>query len=285
MTRAPWVVTGFLLATAVTFGFGPQSTQKPATQQPATSSTPSAQSATPKAMSPENVLLRVTEVKPDAMADFVAAQKSDTIPGLKKAGVEWRDAWRNAVVGSPNTVAFITPIKSFGDLDGDPPMQRALGAEGYKAYMDKMTKLIANTRVYIVRGRPDLGYQPQTQSSEMPKLGVLADVEVMPGHQPEFEALLKTEWVAGLKKANVPMYSVSEVMMGGAIGEYYTFTPIANFAALEKGHPIMQSLGEAGLNRLMAKMGPNIRRAERFVIRYDEELSWRGQPKSKTESQ
>ncbi len=290
MTRAPWVATGFLLATAVTFGFGPQSTQKPATQKPATpatQSTPSAQSAAPKAMSPQFVILRIVDVKPDSMADFVALQKSDTVPGLKKAGIEWRDTWRAAVVGSPNTVAFVTPLKSFADLDGDPPMQRALGADGYRAYMDKVSKLIANTRVYIVRGRPDLGYEPQTQSGDMPmaKLGVLADVEVMPGRQADFETILKTEWVPGLKKANVPMYSVSEVVMGGAIGQYYTFTPITNFAQLEKGHPIQQSLGEAGLNRLMAKLGPTIRHAERIVIRYDEELSWRGQPKPKTESQ
>src|SRR5689334_5885075 len=103
MTRAPWVATGFLLATAVTFGFGPQSTQKPTT--PSTQSTPSAQSAAPKAMSPQFVILRIVDVKPDSMADFVALQKSDTVPGLKKAGIEWRDTWRAAVVGSPNTVA------------------------------------------------------------------------------------------------------------------------------------------------------------------------------------
>jgi hypothetical protein len=280
MTRVSWVATGFLLATAVTFG---QSQQQ---------STPQSQSqaAGTKAMGPQFVLLRVVDVKPDAMNDWVALQKSESIPGLKKAGVEWRDVWRSAIVGSANTMAFITPIKSFADLDGDPPMKKALGDEGYRAYMDKITKLVSHSRAYIVRGRPDLGYEPQAQAggstmSGPPKLGVLADVEVMPGHQQDFETLLKTEWVPGLKKANVPSYHVSEVMFGGSIGEYYTFTPIANFAALEKGHPIQQALGEAGLNKLMAKMGPTIRKAERIIIRYDEELSWRGQPKPKTESQ
>jgi hypothetical protein len=232
------------------------------------------------------MMLRLTDVKPDMMSDYVALQKSDTIPGLQKAGVEWRDAWRTAVVGSANTVAFVSPLKSLGDLDGDSPMQRALGADGYRTYMDKMAKVINDSRVYIIRSRPDLGYQSEgTASTSPPKLGVLADVEVVPGRQPDFEAILKTEWAPGLKKANVPSYSVSEVMFGGAIGQYYTFTPINNFAQLEKGHPIQQALGEAGLNRLMAKMGPSIRHAERIIIRYDEELSFRGPAKPKTESQ
>jgi hypothetical protein len=281
MTRVPWVATGFVLATVVVLGSGP-TLQTTGTTQQTTS-----QAAASKPTGPNYMLLRLTDVKPDMMSDYVALQKSDTIPNLQKAGVEWRDAWRAAVVGSQNTVAFVTPIKSFGDFDGDNPMVKAVGADGYRAYMSKMSKLINDSHVYIIRARPDLGYQSEstTASNSPPKLGVLADVEVMPGRQPDFEALLKTEWAPALKKANVPTYMVSEVVMGGGIGQYYTFTPISNFAQLEKGHPIVQSLGEAGLNRLMAKMGPSIRRAERIVIRYDEELSFRGPAKPKTESQ
>jgi len=280
MTRVPWVATGFLLATVVTFGSGPQSQTTGTSQQ----TTP--QAAAPKSTGPAFMMLRITEVKPDSIQDFIALQKSETIPGLQKAGVEWRDAWRNAVVGSVSTVAFVTPLKSFADLDGPNPIQKALGEEGARAYLAKMGKLITSSRGYILRARPDLGYQTEgAQPSTPPKLGVLADVEVMAGRQPDFEMTLKNEWAPGLKKANVPMYSVSEVMFGGAIGEYYTFTPISNFAQLEKGHPIQQSLGEAGLAKLMAKMGPSIRRAERLIIRYDDELSFRGQPKPKTESQ
>jgi hypothetical protein len=280
MTRAPWIATGFVLATVVALGSGPASQTTGTTQQ----TTP--QAAAPKSTGPSYMILRVTEVKPDMMSDFIALQKSDTVPGLQKAGVEWRDAWRAAIVGSANTFAFVTPLKSFSDLDGENPMQKALGADGYRSYLDKVGKLIGSSRAYIIRSRPDLGYQSEgTASTSPPKLGVLADVEVMAGRQADFEAILKTEWAPGLKKANIPSYSVSEVMFGGAIGQYYTFTPLTNFAQLEKGHPIQQALGEAGLNRLMAKMGPSIRRAERIIIRYDEELSFRGQAKPKTESQ
>ena len=107
MTRVPWVATGFVLATAVALGSG-QATQTAGTTQQATCTS---QAAASKSMGPSFMTLRVTDVKPDMMSDFVALQKSDTIPGLQKAGIEWRDAWRAAVVGSANTIAFITPIK------------------------------------------------------------------------------------------------------------------------------------------------------------------------------
>jgi hypothetical protein len=270
MTRAPWIATGLVLATVVV-----------ASQTTGTSQQP----ASPKSSEPLFVTLRVTDVKPDMMSEYVALQKSDTIPGLKKAGIDWRDVWRAAVVGNPGTVATIMPLKSLADLDGDPPMKKALGDDGYRAYMEKMNKLITQTRVYIVRSRPDLGYKPEGSAPMMAKLGVLADVEVIPGRQADFEAILKTDWVPGLKKANVPAYSVSEVAFGGAIGQYFTFTPISNFAQLEKGHPIQQALGDANYTKLMAKMGPTIRHAERIIIRYDDELSFQGSAKPKTESQ
>ena len=288
MTRAPWVATGFFLATIAAAGSGPAGqTQKPS-QTPATGTTQQTmpQASPTKPSGPTFMMLRITDVKPEMMSEFVAFQKSDTIPNLHKAGVEWRDAWRNAAVGTPFTVAFITPLKSTADLDGESPMEKALGKEGARAYLDKAAKLIVSTRAYIIRGRPDLGYQAEgTAAQTPPKLGVLADVQVIPGRQPDFETLLKTEWSPNLKKANVVSYHVSEVVFGGMIGQYFTFTPIANFAAIEKGHPIQQSLGEAGLNKLMAKMGPTIRQAERFIIRYDDELSFRPTAKPKTESQ
>jgi hypothetical protein len=192
---------------------------------------------------------------------------------LQKAGIEWRDAWRAGMFGSTYTVAYITPITSFAQFDGPTPIEKALGAEGAKAYNAKAGKMVSSMRRSALRTRPDLGYR--TEGAAMPKLGVLATVEVMTGKQPDFETMLKNEWTPALKKAGVSMYSVSQVLMGGAIGEYYTFTPIENFAALDKGHPIQQSLGEAGLNKLMARLGPSIHRAERIVIRYDDELSFR----------
>jgi hypothetical protein len=232
---------------------------------------PAATAATPAA--PMFVRLTIVEVRPDMVADYVALQKSETIPALQKAGIEFRDAWRTGVFGSGFTIAYIAPLKTFAALDGPNPLLASMGEEGYRAYQMKMGKLISSQRTYALRERPDLGHK--TEGSPMSKLGVLASVEVVPGRATEFETILKNEWTPALKKAGVATYSVSQVVFGGSAGQYYTFTPIENFAQLDKGHPIVNSIGEAGMNKLIAKMGPSTRSVERWIIRYDAELSFR----------
>jgi hypothetical protein len=227
----------------------------------------------PPPAAPAFLMLTLVDVKPDQMNDFVTLQKDETIPNLQKGGVEWRDAWRAGLFGSTFTVAFVSPIVSFASLDGPSPIEKAVGAEGAKTYNAKVAKLVNGMRRYALRVRRDLGYR--NEGAPKPKLGVLAMVETVTGRQLEFETILKTEWAPALKKAGVAEYSVSQVMLGGSIGDYYTFTPLENFAQLDKGHPIQQVLGEAGLNKLMAKMGPSIHRAERIVLRYDDDLSFR----------
>lgn len=283
MARVPKVSPrslAFVLCTtviALTLGVArPSSVQTPAQPPQPSMKTPAAAQATPAP--PTFLLLTLVDVKPDMMADYVALQKNETIPTLQKGGVEWRDAWRTGAFGTNYTFAFVAPIKSFADMDAPNPIEKALGEEGARAYMAKIAKLVNGSRRYALRMRPDLGYKPE--GVPMPKLAILASVEVVSGRTMEYEGLLKTDWAPALKKAGVPMYLVSQVVMGGSVSEYYTLTPLENYGQLDKGHPIQQTLGETGLNKLMARMGPSVHHAERSIIRYDEELSFKTKPMS-----
>lgn len=276
MTRVPLVSLSrpWALVAAAALVMGVMSVADVATQTSAKpAQTPSASATATPPAAPVFVRLTIVEIRPEMVADYVALQKSDTMPALQKAGVAWRDAWRTGVFGSSFTVAYIAPLKSFASLDEPNPLLKMMGEEGYRAYQAKMSKLIRSQQTYALRDRPDLGLK--TEGTPMAKLGVLASVEVVPGRTAEFETILKNEWTPALKKAGVANYVVSQVMFGGSAGQYYTFTPIENFAQLDKGHPITQSIGEAGMNRIVAKMGTSTRSVERFIIRYDEELSFR----------
>jgi hypothetical protein len=253
-----------------------QTATKPATPKP--TQAPSAMATTTPPAAPVFIRLNIVDIRPDMMSDFVALQKSDTIPALQKGGVPWRNAWRTGNFGSSFTVAFITPLKSFAMLDEPNPLMKAMGDDGYREYLTKMAKLITSQRVYALRDRPDLGLH--TEGAPMAKLGVLASVEVVPGRAPEWETILKTEWTPALKKAGVANYGVSQVIFGGSTGNYYTFTPIENYAQLDAGHPITKAIGEAGMNRIMAKMAASVRSVERFIIRWDDELSFKTQQTS-----
>jgi hypothetical protein len=281
MTRVPLVSRPWALVSAAALVLGVVlSVADVATQQPSAkpTQTPAASATATPAAAPVFVRLTIVEVRPDSVTDYVALQKSETIPALQKAGIAWRNAWRTGNFGSTFTVAYVAPIKSFAALDEPNPIVKALGEEAARAHMAKMAKLISSQRVYALRDRPDLGLK--TEGTPMAKLGVLAAVEVVPGRNTEFETILKNEWTPALKKAGVANYGVSQVVFGGSAGAYYTFTPLENYAQLDKGHPITQSIGEAGMNRIIGKMSNSTRSVERFIIRYDEELSFRTQQTS-----
>ena len=241
---------------------------------PAAKPKPAAVPAPAAAPAPEgaNTYLSIVHVKPGSWADYVALQKSDTMPALQKGGRAARQAWRNQSFGRSFEVAYLYPLKSWAELDGTPPLQKALGADGEKAYNAKIRPMLDDVHYYALRSRPGLGYV--ADASARPKMGILAHIKVTPGKQAAFEALLKNEWAPLLKKAGVPLYGVYEVTMGGMMGEYYTFTPIENFAALDAGHPIMKVVTPAQFNILVGKVGAVVTEVERTITKLDEELSY-----------
>jgi hypothetical protein len=276
MTRVPLVSRnwGLVAAAALVVGVMSISTADVATQQASTkpAQAPSAAAAAPAA-APAFIRLALFEIRPDMVVDYVALQKSEVIPALQKAGVPYRHAWRTGQFGTGFTVAYLSPIKSFAALDEPNPLLKSMGEEAYRQYQAKMSKFLVSMRTYAMRERPDLGLR--TEGAPMPKLGVLASVEVAPGRATEWETILKNEWTPALKKAGVANYVIHQTVFGGSAGQYYTFTPLENYAQLDKGHPITQSIGEAGMNKILAKMSGSTRSVERWIIRYDEELSFR----------
>lgn len=229
--------------------------------------------ATPAASAPAITVgqLVMVNVKPEAWDEYVTLQKTEMMPALQKAGIERRRAWRPHGLGRAFEVAYLYPLKSYGALDETPPLERAMGADGAKAFNARLRKLLTSVRYAAYRTRADLSYG---LDGAVPKMGVLARVLTVAGRQFEFEGFLKTQWGPALKKAGVPMYVVQEIVLGGEMGEYYTFTPIDKFAALDAGHPIMRALGQPEYQSLIGKMGPSIRSVERSVIKLDEELSF-----------
>jgi hypothetical protein len=261
------LVATTLMSGSVLMAGAPQATPPP--KPKAAPAAPMAAAAAPQGAS---VYLAVVHVKPGSWDDYVALQKSDAMPALQKGGRASRQAWRSQSFGQAYEVAYLYPVKSWAELDDVPPMRKALGADGEKAYNAKVRPMVDGARTYALRERPDLGYV--ADESARPKLGILTHIQVIPGKQAAFESLVKNEWAPLLKKAGVPLYGVYEVVMGGNMGEYYSFTPIDNFAALDAGHPILKVLTKAQYDALVLKLGAVLSSVERTVDKLDEDLSY-----------
>ena len=221
----------------------------------------------------EMLQITVLRIKPELVTEWLEFQKTETIPMLRKAGIARRDAWQTAVFGDGSMYAFVTPIQNFSQYDGDAPPVRALGAEGAKAYAEKNRRFITSTRVYAEQTRPDLGLD--LKMTDPPKLALLTEVQVALGKTAAYEALVKSDVLPVMKKANLP-YVVSQTILGGDVSSYTTLTFYDSFAEIGKGHPFQRILGAEGERQLSVKAAGIVTHVERSIIRYLPELSFSG---------
>lgn len=223
--------------------------------------------------SQQSELLRVNvvQLKPDTAPQWAELQRTELIPAQKKGGLAWRDTWASAQSGDVYLRAILTPISSLAVFDSEAPIVKALGPQGVQAFGEKSRRLLAASRVEIIRTRPDLGFGARPAK---PNIGILTTITVANGRNADFENFLKADVVPALKKANVTYYSVSQMVYGGDVNQYLSLLLFANYADLAKGHPLDRALGPNGVVRLGQKSAPFVVKLERTLIRYLADLSY-----------
>jgi hypothetical protein len=264
------LAAGLLAATSLTAFVAAQS-KAPARAQAKPQA--KAQAAVPEAMKPRWSQVMIVRVKPEMAGEYLEFVKSETLPMQRKAGTQWRDAWVTAGFGEALEYAVITPIEDFAQLDAPPPYVRALGEDGGRKYLEKVRKLLNSSHTYAMMSRPDLSNYT-TPETEAPKLIVLTRWQVAPGRATEYETILKNEVLPLVKKHNIG-YWVSQITLGGGMHEYATATPYESFADIGKGNAIMRAIGQDAYNRLVMKTAGVVTEANRTVLRYVPELSYR----------
>ena len=220
---------------------------------------------------PQLFSLNVVTVRPDMMRAYIDLQKAEIIPALQKGGQAFRETWRTATFGDPFMFAHVAPISGFDQFDGQSPMVKALGEQGYAALLAKLRPMIASQRMHALRTRPDLSFV--TEGAPRPTMAILTVVHVQPTKLLEFESFIKGEWIPAVKKGGAKGYTVVQVLYGGGSTEFHTLVGIDKYADLAS-HPATRALGEDGLNKMMAKSGAFASSIERSVVRMDPELSF-----------
>ena len=218
-------------------------------------------------------LVNVVTLKPEMAADWVEFQKTQTIPMQKKGGMKDRDVWASgAPFGDGFTYAILTPITKFVDYDQPPLVVRTLGAEGARAYNDKLRKMIASTKTYGIQDRAELSIQPGPNAKMIG--AVLTETTIVNGHAAQYEAYIKDELMPTLKKGNVPGFFVSRTVFGGDANVYQTVQLFESFAEIDKGPVPTRVLGQAGAQAMEAKATTHIAGVNRTLIRYVPDLSF-----------
>src|SRR5712664_1900170 len=83
------------------------------------------------------------------------------MPMLQRGGVKIRDVWQSgAPFGDGFTFGTVTAIDKFADYDLAPRAERVLGADGARAYQEKLSHMIVSQRTMAVQDRVELSIAP-----------------------------------------------------------------------------------------------------------------------------
>src|SRR5262245_15501814 len=71
----------------------------------------------------------IVHVKPDMQNEWFDLQKNELVPALKKLGLPSLTTYQT-LLGNASEYVIVIPFNKFAVFDGEPPLDRALGAQG-----------------------------------------------------------------------------------------------------------------------------------------------------------
>jgi hypothetical protein len=216
------------------------------------------------------LVLSVIDVKPDMLSEFGELQ-AQAMAAQRKGGQAWRETWNVLQFGDPHRVRVVRPLVSFAELDGQTFTVKGAGAEQARTINERSRQMIVAQQIYAVRVRRDLGFG---ERPPQPNLAVLTTVVVSPGRNAEFEAIVKNDVIPAYKKAGQDYLGIAQVIVGGDPNVYFALTLYPDFAAVQKGSPILRALGPEGFAKYNAKLAGVVSRMEYEVIRFNTALSF-----------
>jgi hypothetical protein len=109
---------------------------------------------------PKTIRMLRVRVKPDQITNYLALIRSESLPAMKKAGVNLYTVSRVRYGRPGNEFASVTPVENWAALDSPAPIVQALGEAGYQKYLAKALPMFDEYESNILRHLPDLSYAP-----------------------------------------------------------------------------------------------------------------------------
>jgi len=197
---------------------------------------------------PVRVRTQIVRVKPDMLNEWIALQKNEVVPALKKGGVATRTVYQTNI-GNGFEFMITTPFAKFAEFDADGALLKALGATANARLGEKQRKLIESTANWVSTQLPDLSNNPNSIFAA-PKT-ILTRIRVAPGKMQEFQSLFKSDLLPAFKKGKQDV-AVFVRGFGANPNDIVLSSPVAKYADFDSPPPFVQALGQDG----MAKVAP-----------------------------
>lgn len=218
-------------------------------------------------------LVRVSVVKPEMQIEWLALQKSEIVPALKKAGVASRTLLET-LIGNVYEYYSITPFTSYSVLDGDSMLVKALGKEAGARLQAKINRCLESQSTFLSTRVDELSSLPKTPGV----IWISTRFRVNAGKGNDFENFLKTDvlpFYARAKEAGkIAGYSLSRRGVGANSRDRTVLVYLNKGADMDLGNPLTQALGTEGAAKVNAKGAAFAASVETMTRRRVAELSY-----------
>jgi hypothetical protein len=210
-------------------------------------------------------LVRITQVKPDMATEWLAIQKNEVNPALKKAGVASRTLLET-VLGNPYEYVSLTPLGNYSELDADTPIVKALGKEGGARLLAKTRKCIDSQTLFVSTRVEEFTSMPKNP----PSVWTTVRYRAAPGKNQDYEDYLKTDvlplYVKAKAAEKIGGFSVSRRGPGANTRDRTLVIYSDKVASMEAGTVPVQMIGQEAAAKLTAK-GASLASLVEVVVR------------------
>ncbi len=112
---------------------------------------------------PNKVRTSRTTVVPDKMDVILGLFRNEIVPAMKKSGVASYGVAVARFGTAVNEVHTFASMNAWADFDSPWGLEKSLGKEGYKAFLDKVRPTIVTTQYDIWTYKPELSFLPEAK--------------------------------------------------------------------------------------------------------------------------
>jgi hypothetical protein len=217
--------------------------------------------------------VQMTQVKPEMLGTYQDLIKNELIPGLKKAGVQFRWTYANGPSGQGFTFISAQPVTNYAQFDQPGALQKAIGADGVANFNAKLRPTLVSQHTYLQTLRQDLSIQ--SNSPTPPALLVVQSFQIAPGKGNDFTSSMTSDYLPNFKKAGVKDFWAYATNFGAPGGQIVTVRAIAKYAELdEPGLLNKAGLTQDAIQQIGARRAAVASVIENNLVRLVPELSF-----------
>ena len=218
--------------------------------------------------------LLVTEVhvKPEKVDEWLALERNEVVPALKKAGIKEHTVYQT-VIGEATDFVIVRPLPSFAEFNGPDALERALGKDKAAVLVEKLRDCMVSMHRSIENRQDEFFLDPGDAQALF-----MSRYRAMPGKARDYLSFVRTEMYPVMKQAKEDgTFSGLEVttsVQGGEPGIITLNMYYADFAPLDGPPPVAKTLGPQGTAAFLTKGAGLISQLEQRILKRVPDLSF-----------